>query len=595
MADGLSRIAHRASHILWRPVYNLFALLSLALLFVSACSLAEDITPPPGLALTQTAVVTPTPEPGVPQSAPNIALGAAVYVEHCAACHGGAGQGDGPLAAQVQGQLPDFTSPEWRRALRPQEAFAVVTQGRIEKTMPPFGNSLSEAERWNVTAYLFSLSLTPEVLQQAEAVYAAHCMECHEQSDVSARLSAPDFFAALSESGLFAFLTESPAISPHAFASLSEAERWAASAKVRALGYVTAETAVIPSEGVLNVEGRVTNRTANAPVPDNLPVELYVFEQFTPAGIYTETVSDGEYHFSEVWVKPGQALIATVVYQGVRYTSRIGQFAGSEARLTLPLEIFETTADASVVQVESWHIFFNLVGPGQVRVGELMVFSNQGDRAYVGVGGETLEVSLPPGATNLQLQEGALVDRYQITSEGFAYTAPVLPGDQSLSVLFSFDMPLASSLAFEQVMPYPVRSLNVLVPPDGLKLESDQLTGPQSQDVEGVAYFNYTEKNRPANNLLRLTLSEASAIDLESIWPAAGALAVMALIGAGWFVWDRRRRQPAPEGVDRAFPADLIEAMARLDEEFERGERPAEDYQRRRAQLKAKALGREDL
>jgi mono/diheme cytochrome c family protein len=593
-------MANRASQFVWRPVYNLLALLSLALLFVSACSLAEDITPPPGLALTQIAAVTPTPEPSAPQSAPNTALGAAVYVGHCAACHGGAGQGDGPLAAQVQGQLPDFTSPEWRRALQPQEVFATITQGRLEKTMPPFGDSLSEAERWNVTAYLFSLSLTPEVLQQAGAVYAAQCMECHEQNDVSARLSAPDFFAALSETGLFAFLTESPATSPHAFASLTEAERWAASAKVRALGYVTAETAVAPSEGAIHVEGTVTNGTANTPLPDNLPVELYVFEQFTPAGIYTETVSDGEYRFSEVSVKPGQALIATVVYQGVRYTSRIGQFAGTEARLTLPLEIFETTADASVVLVESWHIFFNLIGPGQVRVGELMVFSNTGDRAYVGVGGATLEVSLPPGAANLQLQEGALVDRYQITSEGFAYTAPVLPGDQSLSVLFSFDMPLASSLAFEQAMRYPVRSLNVLVPPEGLKLDSDQLIGPQSQDVEGVAYFNYTERNRPANARLRLTLDETSAIDLESLWPALGALAVMALIGAGWFVWDRRRRRvvynaPAPASGDRAFPPDLVEAIARLDEAFERGESPAEDYQRRRAQLKAKALGREDL
>lgn len=578
----------------WDALRLTFLCALLILWLTSACSLAEDVTPPAGLSLTQTAAVTPTPAPSVPQTVPNVTSGAAVYVERCATCHGGAGRGDGPLAAQVQGQLPDFASPEWRRALQPQEAFATVTQGRIEKTMPPFGDSLTEAQRWDVTAYVLSLSLTPEVLQQGEAVYAANCAECHNQNNVSARLTAPDFFATLSESGLFAFLTESPASSPHAFAHLSEDERWAASAKVRVLGYTTSEAAsTSPSEGVIAVEGTVTNRTANAPLPDNLPIELYVFEQFNPAGIYTETISGGRYRFSEVSVKPGQALITTLFYDGLRYTSGIGQFVGTESRLTLPVEVFETTTDAGVVRVESWHVFFNLDVPGQVRVGELLVFSNSSDRSYIGSGEgtTTLEIPLPTGATNLQFQEGALGERYRATADGFAYTAAMLPGEGTLSILFSFDMPLASSLTFAQEMRYPVSTLNVLVPQDSLKLVGDQLVGPQSQSVEGVAYFNYTGKNRPANDSLRLTLREASGMDLESIWPAVGALIVMTLIGAGWYVWERRRHRPAPSGLDEALPPSLVEALARLDEEFERGNQPADEYHRRRAQLKAEVLG----
>jgi hypothetical protein len=109
--------------------------------------------------------------------------------------------------------------------------------------------------------------------------------------------------------------------------------------------------------------------------------------------------------------------------------------------------------------------------------------------------------------------------------------------------------------------------------------------------VEGVAYFNYTGTNRPANDSLRLTLREASGVDLESIWPALGALIVMALIGTGWFLWQRRRPRPAPSGLDEALPPNLIEAIALLDEEFERGNQLADEYQSRRAQLKAEVLG----
>ncbi|HEX9012582.1 MAG TPA: c-type cytochrome, partial [Anaerolineaceae bacterium] len=65
-------------------------------IFLAGCSLAEDVTPPPGYQEPTAAPQAVSAAVTLPQIAPDPANGASIFAEKCAPCHGSAGMGDGP-------------------------------------------------------------------------------------------------------------------------------------------------------------------------------------------------------------------------------------------------------------------------------------------------------------------------------------------------------------------------------------------------------------------------------------------------------------------------------------------------------------------
>ncbi len=225
-------------------------LLVLAFL-VSACSfsLAEDITPPPG------SVQSPIPRtqpvqisgPLYPLVPPDVQNGAAIYAEKCAPCHGDSGRGDGPRAAQLPNPVTALGMAQVARQAKPADWYTQVTQGNLERFMPPF-SSLSDRERWDVVAYAFSLSAPPAVVEQGAELYQANCAGCHGEQGAgdgpqAAALSTPpgdltnqELMAQKSATELFEAISAGVAPEMPAFADqLSEDERWALAAYIRSL------------------------------------------------------------------------------------------------------------------------------------------------------------------------------------------------------------------------------------------------------------------------------------------------------------------------------------------------------------------------
>ncbi|GAB4492828.1 MAG: hypothetical protein OHK0031_15880 [Anaerolineales bacterium] len=181
-----------------------FAILTLAL---AGCTLADDITPPPGY-------VSPTPPPEVgplyPQNAPDLANGAAIFAEKCAPCHGATGMGDGEKAAQLPVTVPTLGLAAIAQGAVPAEWYTIVTQGRMDQMMPPF-TSLNDQERWDVVAYAMSLSVKPENVAAGQQVFVTTCAECHgpDGSGVAnANLADPALLAKLSKNDIFRFVSK---------------------------------------------------------------------------------------------------------------------------------------------------------------------------------------------------------------------------------------------------------------------------------------------------------------------------------------------------------------------------------------------------
>ena len=95
------------------------------------------------------------PGPARPAS---IARGARLFARECAACHGATGKGDGPKAKKMKGPPPtDLTDVAIVGALAPVDIYRKLLIGVAGTAMPGFEESLSEDDRWAVTAYVETL------------------------------------------------------------------------------------------------------------------------------------------------------------------------------------------------------------------------------------------------------------------------------------------------------------------------------------------------------------------------------------------------------------------------------------------------------
>ncbi|HXU88444.1 MAG TPA: CopD family protein [Methylomirabilota bacterium] len=114
--------------------------------------------------------------PAVPYQAGSIATGAMTYREHCAACHGAGGAGNGPAAAALSPPPSDLRAHH--AALHTAgDLFWWITHGR--RQMPAFGERLDVEARWDLVNFIRALAagdtareLTPLVQPERPLVVA---------------------------------------------------------------------------------------------------------------------------------------------------------------------------------------------------------------------------------------------------------------------------------------------------------------------------------------------------------------------------------------------------------------------------------------
>src|SRR5688572_19209248 len=456
----------------------ILAMLALAL---HGCSLADDITPPPGY---QSPTPPPTMGPLFPASPPDLLAGAAIFTEKCAACHGAQGLGDGPQATNLPKQPVALGKPEISAAAIPANWYTTVTLGKIENFMPPF-TSLSDQERWDVVAYSLSLATTPEQLAQGKAVYESNCADCHGTDGTKSEKSNfadQSLMARLSLNDLLNFIDKGLDTSMPAYESkLSEAERYAAAAYVRTLAFAAARATEAPiitstpepatvdggtptdtpenapgteavsltgtpsSESVGTLSGTVVSGSGE-PLPAGLKVVLHIFEHDPVTNQFSEDSTqetllgaDGNYVFANLPMPAGKAFYVSVDYAGTTYGSEPLVPVEGQSTYDLPVAIYDTTTDTSGLIVDQVHILLDYSQADVIQVVEFYVISNPGTKTVIAQkdGDPLVSVSLPKGYTNLQIQDGLLGERYLPTADGFADTSAIMPSNKEYQLIFA--------------------------------------------------------------------------------------------------------------------------------------------------------------
>lgn len=597
----------------------------LALLSLSACnlSLAQDITPPPGYVPPIYSDPLTNLEGVFPANQPDAAAGAEIYALRCMPCHGETGGGDGPQAALLPTAPAAIGNPELAAASSPVVWFSIITNGNLDNFMPPFANALSEQERWDVLAYVYSLGQTAEQVELGEAVFAAECSECHTAAEFAdaertvqtssaewdelIRAGMPQAMPAyadeLAEEEILALLaymraqvfppaevqvaaplaTETPALEATASADAGDAD---------ATPEATAEETV--PAGV-RIAGQVQNGSTGEPA-SGAPVTLYGYDHTTQVLTLT-TTSDaaGQFVFEGLEDVLQRLFFVTADHMDMTYGSDFVQVAElGVPEYGVAIMVFDTTTDASVLNIARLHLFLEFPEPDLVQVVELLVLSNPSAFTVVpeGAGQSVYTVPLPEGASGLIFQEGALGARFVSAADGFGDTQPVLPGEGETQLLFAYQLPYTRGLDIMLPTSMDIANLLVFVPPDSVQLESEQLTDGGLQDLNGVPYQLYAGEGFTAGENVLLELSgrhplAAGGFQLAESSPTSlilGGLGLLfTLIGLG--LWWRERKAISDEEDDESAE-ELLDAILALEEAYDRGELDERAFERQRQALK---------
>lgn len=626
-----------------KSIKLLFFLLLSSLLTACNLSLAADVTPPPGYQPPPEAQapVEATSGPVYPLVAPNPSQGEAIFSEKCAPCHGVTGLGDGVQADQLPNPVTAFASPETSRNAVLSEWFDLVTNGNLERFMPPF-QSLTDRQRWDVVAYAFLLGTSQDVLSQGELLYQADCATCHgdrgqgDGPDASGLAVKPtnftnqEFMAQKTNQDFFTAISNGidPAMPPFE-EQFPEEQRWALASYIRSFSFVTRvgqvsqtpttepgltstespEDLITPeiaetSEAMSTVaSGSITGALVNASdemLKNPIEITLHGFDQMNIILTQTTTVSaDGVYAFDNVEMPEGRIFLTTVDYGGITYGSEVATVGPEPQDFDLPIEIFETSTDLGKLSVDRLHFFFEFLGPEIVRVVELYIVSNPTQNTIVAPEGEqaVLRFTVPEGAANLEIQDGSIGERYVQTEDGFADTAPIRPGMGNYQVLFSYEMPYSKKLELVRKMQLATNAVVILVPENGLEIKGDTLEDAGTRDVQGTLYRLFNGSTMQAGDDLKLTITGKMVGEelnnTSGVLIGIGALGVV-LVLAG--VWLYRRNAASQEEVEleeeeieessEESAESIMDAILTLDDLYQANELPEDAYMQRRSELK---------
>ena len=395
-------------------------------------------------------------------------------------------------------------------------------------------------------------------------------------------------------------------------------------------GGPTAEPTLAPGERKGVVTGQLRNGTAGGRIRGNLAVTLHAWDDTHETVMLNGTMdAQGAFRFENVSMKDGWTFAAMTSYNNVTFFSDPVPLQSGLKELAVPLTVYETTTDTAKVSVSQLHAFLEFAA-GEVQVNEVYVLSNLSDRAITGAitlpdgSPAGLEFALPAGASAVSFKDNDSADRFVVTANGFADTAPLVPGQSIQQVLVSYSLPYQTGMTIAHGLPYAVEGLSVLHRRNaGVTVSGPTLGAATESDLgQGQTYTIHPGSAQGAGSILQLTVSgQANELSpsergvagetqapSQNGWvglaeryalPASASLFGLALIGTGawWLRRNRRSEFDARADSDAELASEsasgdwdsLLRRIAELDDAHERGEVAEAEYVARRAALKAQA------
>ena len=292
------------------------------------------------------------------------------------------------------------------------------------------------------------------------------------------------------------------------------------------LGLAAGAASAAPPGQTPTAEGIITGQVKNgttSQVAGKVEVRLRHWQADVELSPLTaQANADGDFRFEGLDTGSQVFYRAEATYNGVTFPGKFASFDPGATRLSLPLDVYETTDDDAAITIDRFHFIIMSDRPGSFAILELYQFSNQSDRAYVGSvnkGGlrQTVRIALPAGAQDLQLQGGTLGVDFLQTDGGLVATAPVIPGTDTFDMAFLYAVPYTGkTLSLNRPLYYNTSLVNGLLLDMGAKLTSDALTFAGERAVQDQTYLQYAGQNLKAGAPLPMQLDDLDKVKVAA-------------------------------------------------------------------------------
>lgn len=354
-------------------------------------------------------------------------------------------------------------------------------------------------------------------------------------------------------------------------------------------------TGAVPPKGAVKVSGRVVMGTKSAALPTDLSVTIVGLDgnretyrtQVTPS-------ADG------IWATPGvttvtQRFVVAVVYKDVTYSNILEQ--GGSLDPAPDLLIYEPTSNVSVVSVlsDTTTVVQGKEG-GTLEVLQLLRMANSSDRTFVGTALSSgahpvaiVRVPVPQGAFDVLPTDDMNRRGLGRTQEGIAATAPLLPGESTISYVYRVRAPRTGWQLRREVF-YPTAKTDILIGP-ALELKAGPgFSFAETVELGGKTYRRYRGEKLLPGAVLGVDIGHAGAAGGGLWFGLVGIVAALiAVVIAGAVIRRRRSRSGTEDKSDTR--ASVVEQIALLDIEHEAGAISDDDHRNKREDMKSKLTG----
>ena len=480
-------------------------------------------------------------------------LGAPIFEANCKPCHGPEGKGDGPVMADQEHAMIDFTDPAQLGDRSPSQWVDITRTGRIEALMPPWENQLTPEEIWDVVAYLWQLSTIEEDLVQGAALWQSLTDLADPIPDTTTwahralALTPADWRATFP--GDFGLLVTRELTT----AELDSLQRYLQSL------VLTPTWAPSLRAGSTGLTGQVRPRSPGQTLPPHLPIRLTA-----AAGsailqeLHAEGDAQGRFVFPKLDPSSRLAYQVHVQLEDLAFASSPTVLSPDAAAHEVQLDVFRPASSGDALEVQRMHVILS-VSSEQILVGQTAWLVNAAPYVFTGTFDAaashpvTARIPLPPGATDLTVAEAA-ESRFTRAGNALLDSQPIypVPTGQWATLGYSLPLPLVRD-AWIQEWAYPLQDVTVRI--SDLPGMTVRLPGfaPAGQEALGGQSFSiWQAASLPEGRLAvhfdglptmaRLTYQ----MPLWMPWAVAGFL--LALIATS--VWRFRKPSPLGPGPD---------------------------------------------
>ena len=329
------------------------------------------------------------------------------------------------------------------------------------------------------------------------------------------------------------------------------------------------------------IDGYVLNPQTQSRVPQ-IEVAFYIRQDDSQVSEVMRKMTDagGRFSFSGPFLQDGLEFALAAFYDGVPYFSSTLE-AGAQQQIIL--EVYETTTDASGLDIDAHHLFLSL-REGTIECIQLLQIRNTLDRTYAGQGSgrerRVTEVALPLELFNLQGHSGLI---HQPEPGRFFYNQPLPPGPSQLSFSFELNARQFDGDYVHQVI-YPTERLVVFLDPPTINV-GPPFIDQGTVELHDRQYRRVEIQNLQPGQVVEIPLPHSRSLRWLLKWAALAG--TFAALGAALAL---RRGQPlAASGPAPRDRQRVIAKIARLDDEYAHyPDDPA--YRQRRALLVREAV-----